>query len=559
MLKRILVAASLALSLAACGGGGGSSGSTASATPVPVSATVAGLTGGSLVLADGTDTATVTANGTYSFKTKLAVGTTYNVTVSTQPTGETCTVTGGSGTVSASSAIDVSINCTLNPSAVTTSTSTGFSVLATGSTRIAFLPVGSGVAALSLGSALTSTTAHALESPRSLAAGTTSTIALPFAPVSCAVDGSALKAVCINLSTAQIAVLDLSTFVKTLNLADVAVQTVTLSDISSLPTKYFSGDSCLVCGVVIVPNATTPADAQIVISASDGYHVYSYPAAGATTATATKVYNIPISENLAADVANDRLIAPDYGSTSSAGTHVVNIVDLKTGNVYGWTQPACSSLSDSTQQSLCNSFSMDSIDSSAIDPVTGVLVLQSESGAEVAELDLSQATFTAGTGTAAGTFTAPYQYASMNNTAYGEMSGSLISGVGDDLFSGSEFTSDATISVAQLPSAGGSGGVFPATPAMNPVYVDLTTLLSSMGSSAPCTSFSGAYDPHNEAATVNIYGVQYGLYGSDLNNCVAVVNLGALAAEPRDTVNTNQVASTVNLTSTGVVQFFAVP
>ncbi len=557
MLRRILVAVGLALSLTACGGGGGGS-SSPSTLSETVNATVLGLSGGTLALTDGTDSANVTANGTYTFKTALAVGTTYNVTVATQPAGETCTVSNGSGTVSSSGTIDVSIQCALNPSAVTTSTSTGFSVLAAGSTRVAFLPVGSGVAPLNLGSALGSTSPMT-SAARSLAAATaaTTTIALPFTPDACAVDGSALKAVCIALNSPQLAVLDLSRFVATLNPADVAVQTVTLSDISNLATASFSGDTCLTCGVVIVPNASTPGAAQIVVSASDGYHVYGYPAAGASTITAGKVYNIPISENLAVDVAHDRLIAPDY--TATGGSHAINIVDLKSGNVYTWNQPACSSLTDATQQELCASFGFDSIDSSAIDPATDVLVLQTESGSEVAELDLSQAAFTAGSAGANGSFTAPYQYASMNNTSYGDMSGSLISGLGDDLFTGSEFTGDAYVSVAQLPTAGGSGGNFPGTPAMNPVYVDLTTLLGNMGTSAPCASFTGANDPHNEATTLSIGGRQYGLYASNTNNCVALIDLNALASEPRDSVNTNQVASSVNLTGTGVVQYFSVP
>ncbi len=59
-----------------------------------VGGTVIGLqTGASVSLQDnGIDTLTVNANGNFTFPTALDVGTTYVVTVSTQPNGETCTV-----------------------------------------------------------------------------------------------------------------------------------------------------------------------------------------------------------------------------------------------------------------------------------------------------------------------------------------------------------------------------------------------------------------------------------------------------------------------------------
>ena len=60
-------------------------------------------TGNSVTLLDnGTDSLKVTANGTFKFTTALDSGATYDVTVGTQPTGETCTVTAGSGTVGTS-------------------------------------------------------------------------------------------------------------------------------------------------------------------------------------------------------------------------------------------------------------------------------------------------------------------------------------------------------------------------------------------------------------------------------------------------------------------------
>jgi 6-phosphogluconolactonase (cycloisomerase 2 family) len=78
-----------------------------------VGVVVSGLqSGAQLVLQDnGGDSLTVTANGASTFATSLASGTAYAVTVSTQPTGEACYVTSGSGTVtSANAAVTVSCN-----------------------------------------------------------------------------------------------------------------------------------------------------------------------------------------------------------------------------------------------------------------------------------------------------------------------------------------------------------------------------------------------------------------------------------------------------------------
>jgi hypothetical protein len=78
-----------------------------------VGGTVSGLnTGTSVTLLDnGGDSLTVAVNGKFTFKTAVAGGSPYNVTVSVQPTGETCTVTGGSGTVGTGNVTTVKVTC----------------------------------------------------------------------------------------------------------------------------------------------------------------------------------------------------------------------------------------------------------------------------------------------------------------------------------------------------------------------------------------------------------------------------------------------------------------
>ncbi len=69
------------------------------------------------------DDLTITADGTFTFSTAIADGSTYNVTVKTQPEGQDCAVVNGSGTISKANATSVSVNCTnktwTNPASLT--------------------------------------------------------------------------------------------------------------------------------------------------------------------------------------------------------------------------------------------------------------------------------------------------------------------------------------------------------------------------------------------------------------------------------------------------------
>ena len=111
------------LTLAACGGGGGSGSSSTgtsgsgsgSATTYTIGGQVSGLSASGLALDDnGGNTLTVSANSTtFTFTTMLASGATYDVTVATQPTGQTCTVSSGTGTVSGN-VTSVMVSCATN-------------------------------------------------------------------------------------------------------------------------------------------------------------------------------------------------------------------------------------------------------------------------------------------------------------------------------------------------------------------------------------------------------------------------------------------------------------
>jgi len=119
----------LVINLVACGGGGGGGGE----EPPPVSrynlgGSVSGLSGGSLTLQNnGANDLTVNANGSFNFANQINSGSSYSVSVLTQPTSpaQTCEVTNATGTITAN-VTNVTITCTENVVAVLPSTAINF-------------------------------------------------------------------------------------------------------------------------------------------------------------------------------------------------------------------------------------------------------------------------------------------------------------------------------------------------------------------------------------------------------------------------------------------------
>jgi len=136
-----------ALALSACGG---SSDSGAPQT-YTLSATVGGLSSSGLVLAVNSSTVSVPANATsQQLATALPSGTTYTVSVMAQPAGQSCSVTGGSGTIESANVTSVTVTCTEERYALggsITGLSAGGLVLANGNDTLA---VSSGATSFSM-------------------------------------------------------------------------------------------------------------------------------------------------------------------------------------------------------------------------------------------------------------------------------------------------------------------------------------------------------------------------------------------------------------------------
>jgi HJR/Mrr/RecB family endonuclease len=76
---------------------------------------VSGLTGAGLVLRNngGNDLA-ISADGPFTFSAPLGAGVAYEVTVATQPSGQTCTVSNGTGSIAGANVTNVAVDCTAN-------------------------------------------------------------------------------------------------------------------------------------------------------------------------------------------------------------------------------------------------------------------------------------------------------------------------------------------------------------------------------------------------------------------------------------------------------------
>lgn len=88
-----------------------------------VGGTVSGLSGTVVLQNNGSDANTITTNGPFTFSTPVAEGSPYNVTVQTQPAGQTCNVTNGSGTMGGSNITNVNVSCAANATTLSVSVS----------------------------------------------------------------------------------------------------------------------------------------------------------------------------------------------------------------------------------------------------------------------------------------------------------------------------------------------------------------------------------------------------------------------------------------------------
>ena len=101
--------------ISACGAGAAKDAVDLLTAKYTVGGSVSGLSGSGLVLQDnGADSLAISANGSFTLATTLAVGASYAVTVKTQPANpaQICTVSEGTGTIGTANVTSVAVSCT---------------------------------------------------------------------------------------------------------------------------------------------------------------------------------------------------------------------------------------------------------------------------------------------------------------------------------------------------------------------------------------------------------------------------------------------------------------
>jgi len=92
--------------------GGGGCGSNISSNPTyTVGGTLTGITGTVVLQNNSGDNLSLSSEGAFTFSTSLANGASYAVTVLTQPSGQACTVTNGTGSIDEANVTNVSVSC----------------------------------------------------------------------------------------------------------------------------------------------------------------------------------------------------------------------------------------------------------------------------------------------------------------------------------------------------------------------------------------------------------------------------------------------------------------
>jgi sugar lactone lactonase YvrE/RNase P/RNase MRP subunit p29 len=93
-------------------------------TPGALGGAISGLTTSGLVLKNGSDELTVASgSSTFQFSSTVADGTAFSVTVKTQPTGKTCSISSGTGTMASAGFTSVQVTCAANSYAISGSIS----------------------------------------------------------------------------------------------------------------------------------------------------------------------------------------------------------------------------------------------------------------------------------------------------------------------------------------------------------------------------------------------------------------------------------------------------
>ncbi len=392
------------------------------------------------------------------------------------------------------------------------STTAAYGVLGTPTARIAFVPSPGGVTPFVLESSSGQTVTWGGTAPLS---NLPPTVPLTFTASACTVDSDNLRTVCIGYGSSQIAVMDLSKFVNSLQILDIGLQEFD-SGAGNVPNVY-SGASCILCGV-----APDIGKKRFVVGGAGGFRVFDY---GSTSAAA--VYDIPVGENFAflpQAGGTSYIVAPEYAP--NGGQRKLRVIDLDAGKTYTWDKNT-DSLAD--LGAAGSAFQSSEVDAASVDANTRAIVLSNEDSAAFMLVDFGQAVFDP----VALSFSAPVAFALPDPaTATPRLTDLAVSTSGSILLSHEE--SGSNVGVTQLPTTSGTG----------PGALGVLDLNDAALDHSPCGAafvFAGKGDPHGLSLYAGLDNGQRGLVIDASNSCAAVLDLVGLRDAPHSAADPNRI------------------
>jgi hypothetical protein len=301
----------------------------------------------------------------------------------------------------------------------------------------------------------------------------------------------------------------------------------------------FSGGSCNNCGVAINALTNTAAISGGLSGSPSGNGVQILNL-NTNTFQAPVPTHQTVSEDISIDPGRNLILSPD-----EANNYVLLTTNATTGAITGEFDRTITTGGEP--------------DSAAEDCSTGIALSSVEFTENVYLADLSQSTLTSGS---PGSWTSPFTLFTFTGQSLGfpaaGVSGiSVAQGSSHLAIAAEEFGSN-NFGIMQLQPASGTGGAAP-------TVVDW--VVGAMPPTPDGTAFSAGCDPH----TVTSYtspntGKAVGLYADWPLGCgstpkfIGVIDMAAALAAPRAaSPNNHQIASSVNLITSGIVTYVAVP
>lgn len=296
----------------------------------------------------------------------------------------------------------------------------------------------------------------------------------------------------------------------------------------------FSGGTCRNCGVAV--NGLTNT-AYVTVGLSDSPSGSGIQALNlGTNAFGTPLrLNHIVSENISVDAGRNLLLTPgednNYGLVRLSGTGGL-LAEYENTAIGGGGE----------------------YDSSAADCTTGIALASNEFTSNVSMADLNQASFTPGSGSAIGTWTAPSSVVALDGSFSAGISGISVAPGGQHMgiltgeFGGQSFA------VFQLPATPGTGGTLPA-------LVDYA-VVNNLPNTPDGAYFAAGYDPHTITAyTSPNDGRAYAViadWATGTPSWLAVIDLKKIQGAPRVPGTHTVDTSVYDVLASGAVRYVPV-